>query len=172
MLETKAGLATGLGRRFNCIPLYGSLANLKCYLCHEAYEWEDYRRNIENCDLEDDNSEDGEEELTLPCPRYNGCYEARKEAGMRLLPIGQLRPGMVMLNKTHPQGEEIAYLARGDGLASPDLLLVLGISLKVDGPKSLFRQFVRPVRGRGGKIIYVNRSKPPSNCSVLIDYWV
>ncbi|KAK0637173.1 DHS-like NAD/FAD-binding domain-containing protein [Bombardia bombarda] len=176
MLEAKAGLATGLGRRFDCIPLHGSLANLKCHLCHEAYEWEDYRRDIQDCNIdsniEDDKSEDDEEESTLPCPRCNGRYEARKEAGMRLLPIGQLRPSMVMLDETHPHGEEIAHLARGDGLASPDLLLVLGTSLKVDGPKSLFRQFARRIRGQGGKIVYVNRTKPPSDCSALVDYWV
>ena len=91
---------------------------------------------------------------------------------MRPLPIGQLRPSMVMLDQTHPQGDEIAHLARDDGSASPDLLLVLGTSLMVHGPKSLFRQFARRIRGQGGQIIYVNRSKPPSDCSALIDYWV
>ena len=64
---------------------------------------------------------------------------------MQLLPIGQLRPGMIMLDETYPQGGEIVHLARGDKLASPDLLLVLGTSLKVDGPKRLLRQFAWPV---------------------------
>ncbi|KAH8763821.1 DHS-like NAD/FAD-binding domain-containing protein [Diaporthe sp. PMI_573] len=176
MLEAKAGLVTGLGRRFDCVPLHGSLSNLKCHLCHERYEWQDYRRHIEDYIIEDSDTKDGndEDELTLPlpCPRCNFRFEARKEAGMRLPPIGQLRPSMVMLDETHPQGEEIAHLTRGDELSSPDLLLVLGTSLKVDGPKNLLRQFVRPVRGQGGKIIYVNKSKPPSDCSALIDYWV
>ncbi|KAI8943876.1 hypothetical protein F4801DRAFT_573570 [Xylaria longipes] len=56
---------------------------------------------------------------------------------MRLLPIGQLRPSMVMLDETYPQGEEIAHLICRDKLASPDLFLVLGASLMVDGPKRL-----------------------------------
>jgi NAD-dependent histone deacetylase SIR2 len=176
MLKAKAGLVTGLGRRFDCVPLHGSLANLKCHLCHEAYEWEDYRCHIEDYIAEDCDTEDGNDEddltLPLPCPRCNFHFEARKEAGMRLLPIGQLRPSMVMLDEIHPQGEEIAHLIRGDELSSPDLLLMLGTSLEVDGPKKLLRQFVRPVRRQGGKIIYVNRLKPPSDCSTLIDYWV
>ncbi|KAI1086082.1 DHS-like NAD/FAD-binding domain-containing protein [Rostrohypoxylon terebratum] len=176
MLEAKAGLVTGLGRRFNCVPLHGSIANLKCHLCHEAYEWQDYRSDIEDYSIKGCNTEDGnnKDELTLPlsCRRCNIRFKARKAAGMQLLPVGQLRPGMVMLDETHPQGEEIANLIRGDKLSSPDLLLVLGTSLKVDGPKKLLRQFVRPVRRQSGKIIYVNRTKPPSDCSALIDYWV
>ncbi|KAI1291669.1 DHS-like NAD/FAD-binding domain-containing protein [Xylaria venustula] len=181
MLEAKAGLVTGLGRRFDCIPLHGSLANLKCYLCYEAYKWQDYRCHIEEYIIKDGNTENsdtvngnGEEELTLflLCPRCNGRFEARKEAGMRLLPIGQLRPSMVMLDETHPQGEEIAYLARRDEWASPDLLLVLGTSLKVNGLKSLLRQFARLIRRHGGKVIYVNLLKLLSDCSALVDYWV
>ena len=77
---------------------------------------------------------------------------------MRLLPIGQLRSGMIMLCETYLQGEEIAHLARGNKLASPDLLLVLGTSLKVDGPKRLLRQFARSIHQQGGKVIYVNLS--------------
>ncbi|KAI3327461.1 DHS-like NAD/FAD-binding domain-containing protein, partial [Ustulina deusta] len=128
MLEAKAGMDWEV----DCIPLHGSLANLKCHLCHEAYEWQDYRCHIEeyiikDCNTENSDTEDGNDEdelmLPLPCPRCNGRFEARKEAGMRLLPIGQLRPSMVMLDETHPQGEEIAHLARRDESASPDLLL-------------------------------------------------
>ncbi|KAH8747988.1 hypothetical protein F5883DRAFT_436839, partial [Diaporthe sp. PMI_573] len=59
-----------------------------------------------------------------------------------------------------------------DGLASPDLLLVLGTSLKVYGLKTVFREFTRKIHGQGGKIIYINLSKPPSNYSALINYWV
>ncbi|KAJ2970097.1 hypothetical protein NUW58_g9802 [Xylaria curta] len=95
-----------------------------------------------------------------------------RQLGKRLLPIGQLRPSMVMLDEANPKGEEIAYLAHIDELARPDLLLVLGTSLKVDGPKRLLRQFARSIRRQGGKVIYVNLSKPPSDCSAFVDYWV
>ncbi|KAK3333465.1 DHS-like NAD/FAD-binding domain-containing protein [Cercophora scortea] len=162
MLEAKAGLATGLGPRCDCVPLHGSLANLKYHLCHEAYEWQDYRRHIEDYVIKDCNTGDSDTEgdkdedklaLPLPCPRCSSRCETRKEAGMRLLPIGQLRPGMIMLDEAHPEGEKIAHLARGDNLASPDLLLVLGTSLRVDGPKRLLRQFAGPIHRRGGKVI-------------------
>ena len=118
MLETKAGLATGIGRRFKCIPLHGSLAHLKCHLCHEAYQWDDYRLDIQDHKIEDGDND----RLSLPCFRCTDRCESRKEAGMRLLPIGQLRPSMIMLNQVHPQGEEIAHLARSDGLAHPSVL--------------------------------------------------
>lgn len=107
------------------------------------YEWQDYRSDIKDYNIKGYNTEDGnnKDELTLPLS-YRQCnirFKARKAAGMQLLPVGQLRPGMVILNETHPQGEEIANLIRGDKLSSPDLLLMLGISLKVDGPKKLLR---------------------------------
>ncbi len=181
MLEEKAGLVTGLSRRCDCVPLHGSLANLKCHLCHEAYGWQDYRCHIEDYVIKDRKTEDGDTEgdkdedkltLPLPCPQCSFRCQIRKEAGMRPLPIGQLRPGMIMLDETYPQGGEIVHLARGDKLASPDLLLVLGTSLKVDGPKRLLRQFARSIHQQGGKVIYVNLSKPPSDCSASVDYWV
>ena len=149
--------------------MHGSLANLECHLCHEAYQWDDYRRDIEDHKMEEGGEDDC---LRLPCPRCNGRCEARKKAGMRPLPIGQLRPSMIMLGQAHPDGDEIAHLARCDGSAGPDLLLVLGTSLKVDGPKRLFQQFARRVRKQAGKVIYVNLSEPPSKCSTFIDYWV
>ncbi|KAK0629993.1 hypothetical protein B0T17DRAFT_527216 [Bombardia bombarda] len=79
---------------------------------------------------------------------------------------------MVMFDETHPRGKEIARIANRDALSSPDLLLVLGTSLTIEGTKQLLQLFAPQVRERGGKVIYVNRSKPPSDCSKLIDYWV
>lgn len=169
MVERKADLTTGVSRRFKCVPLHGSLANLECHICHEAYEWDDYRSDIEDYILKDDKDE---LTLPLPCPRCTTRHEAREASGKRPSPIGQLRPSMVMLNEPHPQDEEIGFIKWHDGLASPDLLLVLGTSLKVHGSKTVFREFARKIRGRGGKVIYVNLSKPPSDCSALIDYWV
>lgn len=79
---------------------------------------------------------------------------------------------MVVLDEAHPHGEKIASIAKGDVRAHPDLLVVLGTSLKVDGPRKLFKHFARKIRSLGGNILYVNWTKPPSDCSAFINCWV
>jgi NAD-dependent SIR2 family protein deacetylase len=124
MLEEKAGLETGLGRQFSCIPLHGSLAHLQCSLCHEAYEWEMYRDDIRA-------------ERDIRCSRCTTRCTNREANGRRRLPIGQLRPSIIMLDSVHPEGAAIASLIQRDHDARIDVLLILGTSLKVDGPRSL-----------------------------------
>ncbi len=91
---------------------------------------------------------------------------------MRPLQIGVLRPNMVMLEQTHPQEKEIAQLMNADVSKKPDLLLVLGTSLTVKGAQESLCLFSRSVRQQKGRIIFVNKSPPPSRCRTLIDYWV
>lgn len=55
----------------------------------------------------------------------------------------------------------------------PDLMLILGTSLKVHGLKVLVRQFAKAVHSRGGKVVFVNFTRPPeSSWGDVIDYWV
>lgn len=55
----------------------------------------------------------------------------------------------------------------------PDLLLILGTSLKVHGLKVLVRQFAKAVHSKGGKVVFVNFTKPSeSSWGDVIDYWV
>ncbi|KAK4448829.1 hypothetical protein QBC34DRAFT_464699, partial [Podospora aff. communis PSN243] len=67
---------------------------------------------------------------------------------------------MVYLGENHWQGEEIADLIDRDLSADPDALLILGTSLKVKGPGELVKMFASTVRAKGGRVIYVNLSKP------------
>ncbi|KAK0612983.1 DHS-like NAD/FAD-binding domain-containing protein [Bombardia bombarda] len=149
-IPARAGLGTGIGRDFDCVPLHGSLATLKCHLCHELYEWENYRRYIEDYAIRDHRIQGGDDEdvfqLLLPYLRCNGRSEAREEAGMRRVPVGQLRPDMVILDETYPQSEEIAEIINGDVLLSPDFVLALGTSLTIEGPTNLLRQFALRAR--------------------------
>lgn len=74
--------------------------------------------------------------------------------------------------RKHPQGDEITSLARYDCAANTKALMILGTSLKVDGPGRLTRQFARRIRARGRVVVYVDYSKPTSAWNGLIDYWV
>jgi NAD-dependent histone deacetylase SIR2 len=55
----------------------------------------------------------------------------------------------------------------------PDVLLIMGTSLKVHGLKIMVKEFAKAVHTKGGKVIFVNRTKPPeSTWGDVIDYWV
>jgi NAD-dependent histone deacetylase SIR2 len=49
----------------------------------------------------------------------------------------------------------------------------MGTSLKVHGLKIMVKEFAKAVHTRGGKVVFVNRTKPPeSTWGDVIDYWV
>jgi NAD-dependent histone deacetylase SIR2 len=49
----------------------------------------------------------------------------------------------------------------------------MGTSLKVHGLKVMVKEFAKAVHVRGGKVVFVNRTKPPeSTWGEFIDYWV
>jgi hypothetical protein len=76
-----------------------------------------------------------------------------------------------------------------DMARKPDLLIIMGTSLKVHGLKRLVKDFALSVRAAAispskpstksslrtamlGKVILVNKTPPPSDWSNIIDYWV
>ncbi|KAK4243187.1 NAD-dependent histone deacetylase HST3 [Corynascus novoguineensis] len=160
-LHERAGLSTGLGDDVECVPLHGTVDSLRCTSCCEIFEWtEDRKAGIIA----------GQE---LPCPR---CLDSPRRPGApprRPSTIGRLRPNMVYLEEAHPQGEDIAELINRDISACPDMVLVLGTSLKLSGPWGLVRRFARTVSANGGKVIYVNRTKASQRgWDDLFDYWI
>lgn len=59
-----------------------------------------------------------------------------------------------------------------DEKVCPDFLLVLGTSLKVDGPKELVRRFAKVVRADGGVTAYIGLTRPRSEFRQIFDYSV
>ncbi|KAB5526439.1 DHS-like NAD/FAD-binding domain-containing protein [Coniochaeta sp. 2T2.1] len=164
MLEQKAGLSLDIDNindQSRCIPLHGSLAWLKCNFCHGNFEWDEYRKNIQA----------GRD---LPCARCARRCDDRVVAGLRrTTTIGQLQPSIIMSDTPyHPQGGDIAELFQRDREAPTDVLLILGTSLKREGPKQQVRLFAQHVRAQGGMVVYVNATKPANLGNGLVDYWV
>ncbi|SPO01531.1 uncharacterized protein DNG_04204 [Cephalotrichum gorgonifer] len=145
-----------------CVFLHGSLECLRCFLCRRVCEWEG----------------DDREEQTLSgrqpeCPHCAGATAAREERGKRALGVGKLRPDIVLYGEEHPSAHLISPIVTHDLGLGPDLLLILGTSLKVHGLKVLVRQFAKAVHSKGGKVVFVNFTKPPeSSWGDVIDYWV
>jgi NAD-dependent histone deacetylase SIR2 len=89
---------------------------------------------------------------------------------LRPAPIGCLLPDVALLGADHSNGEAIEEIVQKDLAASPDLLLVLGTSLRVSGPKNLASRFARVVRKKGGIVVYTNLSPPSHSWGRLVDY--
>ncbi|KAL2018447.1 hypothetical protein VTK56DRAFT_803 [Thermocarpiscus australiensis] len=160
-LHERAGVSTDLGDDVQCVPLHGTVHSLRCPSCCGTYDWtEDLKADVIA----------GRE---LPCP---GCLNAPRRPGApprRPSSIGRLRPNIVNLEEDHRHGEDIAGLINSDVSAGPDMVLVLGTSLKLSGPWDLVRRFARTVVANRGKVIYVNRTEASQRgWRGFFDYWI
>ncbi|CAK7216686.1 NAD-dependent deacetylase hst3 [Sporothrix bragantina] len=149
-------------RGVECVFLHGSLSLLRCFRCGQTTPWDEAGREDETmCGRQPS------------CPRCAGATAAREGRGKRALAVGKLRPDIVLYGEEHPNAHLISPIVQHDLSLTPDMLLILGTSLKVHGLKVLVREFAKAVHSRGGKVVFVNYTKPPESVwSDIIDYWV
>ncbi len=144
------------------VHLHGSLDKLRCGLCAKASSWD----------------EDDRHQATLAgeapdCPWCLANSAHREGKGRRSLAVGRLRPDIVLYGEEHPSAHLVAPLITHDLSLGPDILLILGTSLRVHGLKVMAREFAKSVHGKGGKVVFVNMTKPPESIwGDVIDYWV
>jgi NAD+-dependent protein deacetylase SIR2 len=112
--------------------------------------------------------------------------ESRVARSARPLKIGTLRPAIVLYDEPHPLGDEIGCIQTADMARKPDMLIIMGTSLKVHGLKKLVKDFARVVhasaspvvsprknsRNLAGKVVFVNRTPPGSEWTDVIDYHI
>ncbi|KAG0266420.1 hypothetical protein DFQ27_009796 [Actinomortierella ambigua] len=130
------------------VQLHGSLKKLKCTICCNPYpfnkEYEDVFKEGEAPD----------------CPKCLENDMIRNAMGKRRTATGTLRPDIVLYNENHPFGDAIGTIQVSDLAKSPDVLLVMGTSLKVHGLRLLVRKAAKAVHAnkRGGCVILVNKT--------------
>ena len=143
------------------VSLHGDLDKLRCTLCHDLFEWTEEHTSIF---------------LEAAAPKCNTCTqksEDREATGKRGLCIGALRPNIVLYGEDNPANTAITPLAPFDIASGPDILLVMGTSLKVFGLQKMVRDFAKAVHGsKGGRVIFVNRTRPAESVweGVIDDY--
>lgn len=98
--------------------------------------------------------------------------------------MGILRPAIVLYDEPHPLGDDIGIIQSADMARKPDMLIIMGTSLKVHGLKKLVKDFAKSVhaspssssaskaRTWAGKVIFVNRTPPGAEWSDVIDYHI
>ena len=147
------------------VQLHGDLDVVRCTLCSNLCSWE----------------EGGSETIFLSgkAPRCQNCSyldQCRQDRGMRGTAVGSLRPNVVLYGEEHPSADKLSSITIYDLKCGPDVLLILGTSLKVHGLKVLVREFAKAVHTRTGKkgvVVFVNLTRPPGSVwNDVLDYWV
>ncbi|KAL8408277.1 hypothetical protein RB594_006902 [Gaeumannomyces avenae] len=144
-----------------CVYLHGSLSSLRCFACGRISDWEDERES---------ETMSGKQPA---CPHCAGATAAREGRGKRALGVGKLRPNIVLYGEEHPNAHLIAPVVQHDLSLNPEMLLILGTSLRVHGLKVMVREFAKAIHSRNGTVVFVNLTKPAeSTWADIIDYWV
>lgn len=165
-LEARTGLdvATDDVRQNQVLQLHGDLHTLKCSVC--AYSTAFSAAHLAQL-------RDGD---APACPQCTELANVRAVVGKRgaTQRVGVMRPNIVMYGEPHPCGEFIGKATRRDiAQGRPDLLLVMGTSLRVSGIKRLVKDIAGAVHERGGKVVYVNATAPARSEWVhWVDYHV
>jgi NAD+-dependent protein deacetylase SIR2 len=124
--------------------------------------------------------------LAIEYNAYTATAEARVARSARALRVGSLRPAIVLYDEPHPLGDDIGEIQTSDLSKRPDMLIIMGTSLKVHGLKKLVKEFAKAIHvssstsssttasssKRPFKVIFVNRTPPAAEWSDIIDYHV
>lgn len=176
-LEKVTGLSTSscetvdLQQKPPVVNLHGTLNRMICTVCksHVSTTEDHYKilavgesPNCKNC-----------EELAL----------RRHALGKRKVASGVLRPDIVLYNEIHPHGDLIAEIELQDIKQNPNVLIVIGTSLKVIGLKKLIRDFAKKIQNQhgGGYVLFINKTNTSLSewCNIFdyqligeCDHWI
>lgn len=133
----------------NVVQLHGTLGSLRCTICHTVCDWSDEATRVFLSG-------------TAPgCARCMQASERRRELGKRALTIGTLRPNVLLYGDHHPDEILLQKFIEADLASNPEVLLIMGTSLKVSGIRKLVKDFAQVVHQRAnGRVIFVNRTRP------------
>ncbi|KAF8735212.1 hypothetical protein AX14_002477 [Amanita brunnescens Koide BX004] len=157
------------------IQLHGDIHRVRCTACSAEYPCTQEHLKYFN------------EGMPPSCSDCLTRSNARAARSARPIKVGSLRPAIVLYGEPHPLGDEIGNMQTSDLARKPDMLIIMGTSLKVHGLKKLIKDFARtvhdsvPSNGIGnssrrrrwaGKVIFVNKTPPPAEWSNIIDYHI
>ncbi|GJJ09792.1 hypothetical protein Clacol_004016 [Clathrus columnatus] len=145
------------------IQLHGDIHRVRCMLCAAETK----------CDAQ--HLQLFREGTPPDCQECKTRSEERRARSARALKIGTLRPAIVLYDESHPLGDDIGTIQTSDLKRKPDLLIIMGTSLKVHGLRKLVKEFTRVVhehKSESGKVIFVNKTPPATEWDSIFDYYV
>jgi len=156
-LEARAGLNADIEfKDCDVIQLHGNLDSFRCSYCRHLTNWDSVRETA---------LASGE---IVSCPECASRVEERRRRGGRTnIHVGHLRPNIVLFQDIDdPLSETKARIIDKDANSKPDVLLVVGTSLAIDGSRyELKNKLIPAVRRNGGKVIYINNNPSPRTFS-------
>ena len=109
--------------------------------------------------------------IDLPsCPSCVERNQARASQGKRILNPGGLRPDVLLYGEPHPDDSGILQTIQSCLKTGPDLVLVVGTTLKVPGTLSIAKDFCRTTQSRGGIAVWISKEEPLSKVRHLFNY--
>lgn len=164
--EQKAsGAGTGAGKfrqfwnNLDVVQLHGNLHKLSCTNCFAEFEWNSEFKTMFN------------QGVNPECSNCYNKYQQRLYQGKRMTGhIGLLRPDIVLYGENHRQLEILSQGLTNDLKSKPDLLIIMGTSLKVDGVKKLVKSLSKQIHERGGKVLFVNKTNLSKMWHQYVDY--
>ncbi|KAI8892684.1 DHS-like NAD/FAD-binding domain-containing protein [Globomyces pollinis-pini] len=161
-LHERCGLIPGMDKTAQVVQMHGNLTTVKCTLCSLVKEFDSSTLSL---------FDDGK---APPCPDCMDKSQIRLAMGKRAINVGTLRPNIVLYNEHHAQGDSIAQLQNFDLKKRPDLLFVMGTSLKIPGVKNLIKSISELMKSTTTKsrpiIVYVNMTRAGREWEEIFDY--
>ena len=146
------------------VPLHGDLEQLRCNLCQQVVGW---------------NEEATAAFLDGGAPACDVCqakHNERVAKSKRGVAVGSLRPNVVLYGEEHPSNELLAPLVPFDVASKPEVLVIMGTSLRVFGLQKIVKEFAKAIHARKdgrGKVIFINRTRPADSVWYgIIDHYV
>lgn len=144
------------------VQLHGDLETLRCSYCQRKTEWTDEATEIYL------------EGVAPKCKKCTESSEKRQSTGKRGLSVGVLRPNIVLYGESNPSDHLLGPLMPFDVASGPEVLIIMGTSLRVHGLKRVIRDFAKAVHSRKdkGRVIFVNRESPAESIwdGIIDDY--
>lgn len=147
-LEKRLDLYTNIeDKKTRVVQLHGTLDQVYCVVCTKSFEFT--AQHLEHF-------EEGE---APPCPSCKEYNDARIATGRRSVTVGRLRPDIVLYNENHIKGDIISKHIGQDLRRKPDLLIVMGTSMKIPGLKALVHQVADVVHeNEKGRVLFINKT--------------
>ncbi|KAI5957767.1 HST3 [Candida theae] len=141
------------------VQLHGNLHKLSCTNCFAEFEWNNEYKSMFN------------QGVNPECTNCYSKYQERLYSGKRMTGnIGLLRPDIVLYGENHRQSEILSQGLNNDLKSKPDLLIIMGTSLKVDGVKKLVKSLSKQIHERGGKVLFINKTSLSKMWHSYVDY--
>ncbi|GAA5926104.1 hypothetical protein JCM3775_005205 [Rhodotorula graminis] len=136
------------------VQLHGAVHAVRCTGCDFVRAWTDEDGDV---------FASGSVGVCPQCEERASVRLARGQRTLSSLSRAFLRPSITLYNEAPPSSAAltIGALSLSDlsGSPGPDVMLVLGTSLKIPGFKKLVKEFARSVKSRGGVRVLVNREE-------------